>query len=174
MRRTGIVTGLVIGICFFPLPGAAEQIATASAATAGGMGYGMMLFRMVLMLGAVCAFAMVTLRWGIKRLTQLQRTGQSIEVVSRAVIEPRRAIMVVRIGTRHLIVGTGEQGMTSLGELSGEEVSALREEIGEKSRQAPKTAPSFRKVFEKVAAAKNRQSSSVIERTTNTENAQSL
>src|SRR5690606_6347653 len=111
------------------------------------MGYGMMLARMVFMLAAVCALAVISLRWGLKRLAHVNTADQSIEVVSRAVIEPRRAVMVLRIGTRHLIVGTGEHGMTPLGELSDEEAQLMREKAQEIQQTRQQTRPSFRKIF---------------------------
>lgn len=171
MQRSWIAVGLVAVIFLYSVSGSAEQITTAPVPVTG-MGYGMMLFRMVLMLGAVCALATVSLRWGLKRLSRVHRAGQSIEVVSRAVIEPRRAILVVRIGTRHLVVGTGEHGMTPLGELSEEEASALKD--ARESQEAATGAPSFRKIFSTMGASETRQSAFVLEHTKNAENVQSL
>ncbi len=175
MQRFWIAAGLIGVIFLHSVTAFAEQAALAPAAPPA-MGYGMVLARMVFMLAAVCALAVITLRWGLKRLTHVTSAGQSIEVVSRAVIEPRRAVMVLRVGTRHLIVGTGEHGMTPLGELSEQEVEAMRVKAAEIQVARQQTRPSFTKIFAATALAdsSDKKPAFVLESATNSENAQSL
>jgi flagellar biogenesis protein FliO len=109
------------------------------------MEYGAVLFRMVLMLAAVCAMAMVTLRWGLRRLVAPPGAGSPVEVVSRTVVEPRRAILVVRVGRRHLVVGSSEAGMQLLAEVTSEELAAgaVAHDLGDTAR----ARRSFREVL---------------------------
>ncbi len=175
MQRFWIAAGL-IGVIFLHSTTAFAETAVLAPAAPPPMGYGMMLARMVFMLAAVCALAVITLRWGLKRLTHVHSAGQSIEVVSRAVIEPRRAVLVLRVGTRHLIVGTGEHGMTPLGELSEEEADAMRAKVEEVHEARQQTRPSFRKIFAATALTNNsdKKPAFVLESSQSSENAQSL
>ncbi len=81
------------------------------------MGYGALLFQLVLVVIGVCALAYVILRFGLKRLIAPEGKGGPMEVVSRLPLEPRRSILLVRVGERHLIVGSSEAGLSTLGEL---------------------------------------------------------
>lgn len=166
MQRFWIAAGLLAVIFLHSASLAAEQIAATPPAPPT-MGYGMMLARMIFMLAAVCALAVVTLRWGLKRLTSAQSEGQSIEVISRAIIEPRRAILVARVGTRYMILGTGEHGMTPLGELSEEEAEAMQEKARNFQVAQQQKRPSFQKIF--TATARSEQKTPQT-----TENAQPL
>lgn len=175
MQRFWIAAGL-IGVIFLHSMTAFAETAALAPAAPPTMGYGMMLARMVFMLAAVCALAIISLRWGLKRLTNVNSASQSIEVVSRAVIEPRRAVLVLRVGTRHLIVGTGEHGMTPLGELSEEEAEAMRAKVAELQDVRQQARPSFRKIFAATALAdhSDKKPAFVLESPKNSENVQSL
>ncbi|MBA2661939.1 MAG: flagellar biosynthetic protein FliO [Bradymonadaceae bacterium] len=136
---------VVLALCV-PGPALAEELIAAASApstgTARAMGYGTLLLRMTLMLTAVCVVAYVSLRWGVKRLIGSHSSEPMVEVLSRTVIEPRRAILIVRVANRHLIVGTTEQGMSALGELSADEAAQVVVAKGLKTN-----AKSFKTVF---------------------------
>lgn len=104
------------------------------------MEYGAVLFRMVMMLAAVCAFALVTLRWGLRRFVAPRTANGPVEVVSRTVVEPRRAILVVRVGARHLVVGSSEAGMNLLTELEAGEL-AVAETTAQEHESTLASAP---------------------------------
>jgi flagellar biosynthetic protein FliO len=76
-----------------------------------------MLAQLVLVVIGVCGLAYLLLRYGLKRLVSPDRSGGVMEVVSRLPVEPRRSILVVRIGERHLVIGSSEAGFTQLAEL---------------------------------------------------------
>jgi flagellar biosynthetic protein FliO len=84
------------------------------------MEYGWILLRMIAVLGAVCALAYVSLRWGLKRYTNLQPGAKGqMEVVDRLGIGPRRSVMVIRTGGQYWLLGSSEVGLSMLGELEG-------------------------------------------------------
>lgn len=87
--------------------------------------YGFLLLRMMLMVGVVCALAMVTLRWGLKRFVNPASESKALAVVARLPLEPKRSLLVVRVATRHLIIASSEAGLTNIGELSGEDADFL-------------------------------------------------
>ena len=69
-----------------------------------------MLLRMVFVLGAVCTLAYVLLKWGLKRFVVSGTSGGAMEVVARLAVEPRRTILVVRIGETEMR-GDLEEGL---------------------------------------------------------------
>jgi hypothetical protein len=83
-----------------------------------GSDLGAMLVEMLLVMAAVCLLAYVALRWGLKRIAGLGDADDGpIELVARRQLGADRAIAVVRIGSRTLIVGESDAGLTRLGEL---------------------------------------------------------
>jgi len=82
------------------------------------------------MLGAlalVCAAAWVLLHWGLSRFVGDGDSPRDMEVLGRLNVGPKRAVMVVRVGSRFLIVGSTEDGLSRLGELSAEEAEEWRQ-----------------------------------------------
>ena len=73
-----------------------------------------------------------------------------MEVVSRLPVEPRRSILVVRIGERHMVVGSSEAGFTKLGEL--DELPAPTTEETEETEET-ESKLSFREIFQKGRAS---------------------
>ena len=53
------------------------------------------------------------------------RAGGPLELIGRLPLDGRRAVYLVRIGKRVLVLGAGDQALTSLAELSSEEVAGL-------------------------------------------------
>ena len=85
------------------------------------MEYGWMLLRMIAVLGAVCALAYVSLRWGLQRYVKSQPGSRGrMEVVDRLGIGPRRSLLVVRAGEQFWLVGSSESGLAMLGELEAD------------------------------------------------------
>jgi flagellar biosynthetic protein FliO len=69
---------------------------------------------------AVCAVAAVLL-YGARRLGVGRPTG-SVELVGRLPLDPRRSIVLVKVGETVFVIGVGEGGMTKLGELAAADV----------------------------------------------------
>lgn len=74
-----------------------------------------------LALGAVLALLVGALRV-LKRYAPAAGAGRArlpLEVIQRASLGPKQGVAVVRVGSRVLVVGTGEGGLTALTELDG-------------------------------------------------------
>lgn len=114
--------------------------------------YGWVLFRMVLMLGAVCILAWVSLKWGLKRWVTPDAKAGPMQVLARLPLEPRRSINLIKVGQRVLVVGSSEHGMHALGDLSLDEVEL--EEVEAKSEDAEEAEPSpFKSILDQVKRA---------------------
>jgi flagellar protein FliO/FliZ len=75
-------------------------------------GYGVALLQTLLALAAVCILAWVVLRWSARRGLG---TGRGrVRVLERVPLDARRALYLVQIGERVLLVGAGEGGAPSL------------------------------------------------------------
>jgi len=70
-------------------------------------GYGISLLQTLLALGAVCILAWVVLRWSAKRGLGLGG-GRRVKVLERVPLDGRRALYLVEVGGRVLLVGAGD------------------------------------------------------------------
>lgn len=84
-------------------------------------GYGVSLLQTLLALAATCILAWVVLRWSAKR--GLQLGAGRIKVLERTPLDGRRALYLVEVGDRVLLVGAGDGGAPALlAELDPEEL----------------------------------------------------
>ncbi len=116
-------------------------------------GYGLYLLQTLLALGAVCVLGYVVLRWGAKRLYGVGRPGQRMRLIERMPLDPRRSLYLIEVAGRQLLVGSTEQGVTLLTEVSpdGPELVEMKVSVSaeeddavdtEKEEAAPtKTSP---------------------------------
>ncbi|MFO0727433.1 MAG: flagellar biosynthetic protein FliO [Myxococcota bacterium] len=94
--------------------------------------FGSQLFQMVLMLGAVVAFAYLVLGKLLPRFFGMSDTGRRamlaapsrgvVEVVDRLPLDPRRSLIVVRVGGECFLVGLAGENMTMLSRLDDSEI----------------------------------------------------
>lgn len=118
-------------------------------------GYGALLFQLVIVVVGVCLLAYLILRFGVKRFLVPDSTEEgAMEVVARLPLEPRRSVVVVRVGSRHIIVGSSENGLSSLGELSDEELHYFDRE--------PAMSP-FAKLLRRKMSGKDDESGEVVD-----------
>ena len=102
---------------------APEVAAQASA----GDGYAGLLVTTVVLLLAVCAVAFVVVRL-LRRGLEGRAVGERlVTVVARVPLEPRRALYVIRVGGKTLLLGASDGGLTLLTELDGDAVPATTE-----------------------------------------------
>jgi flagellar biosynthetic protein FliO len=87
-------------------------------------GYGALLGQLIIVVAVVCGLAYVVLRFGVKRLVAPRSNGP-MEIIGRLAVGPGRSILVVRVGTRHLVLGSSEAGFTHLAELEADEVDSF-------------------------------------------------
>lgn len=85
------------------------------------------LLQMMFVLGLVCVLAYLVLGKGLPKLMSLSPAARRgmiaapprgvVEVVDRLPLDPRRSLVVVRVGKSYFLVGVSEQGMTLLSRL---------------------------------------------------------
>lgn len=89
-------------------------------------GHGAALVRMIVSLALVCGLAWVGLKWASKRLAAPAGTSADrMRVLARLPIEPRKSVVVVRVGERTLVLGSSDAGLETLAELTPREADAL-------------------------------------------------
>lgn len=118
MRNLRLLSSTILASLSTMLP----ALAWAQSAEQAEMGYGWLLFRMIVLLAIVCIFAYVVLRWGVRRFVAPDRQVGPMSVVARLPVEPRRSILLIKVGDRCMVVGSSEAGMTSLGEIPADEL----------------------------------------------------
>jgi flagellar protein FliO/FliZ len=108
--------------------------------TGAGSSYGDLLLTSLLVLGLVCIVAFLVVRVvGRVLTTGRSRGAHLLDVVARLPLEPRRALYVVDVAGKTLLVGTSEMGLSVLTELDGAVVrarAAARPAFGELVRAA--------------------------------------
>jgi flagellar biosynthetic protein FliO len=73
-------------------------------------GYGVALLQALFALAAVCLLAWVIVRWGARRGFGLGAGGRRVRVLERVPLDARRALYLVRVGDKVLLVGAGDTG----------------------------------------------------------------
>lgn len=94
-----------------------------------GASAGAMLLRTVLVLGVVLAAIYLTLNIGLRRLMGLNAVGARgngalLQVVERHAVGPRHALLVVRAGSDHLVVGQSDGQMSLISRIEPSQVEA--------------------------------------------------
>lgn len=77
---------------------------------------------------AIVLFLLILTLWVLKRFSRFRKTGladSAIDVLSIRYIERNKAVALVRVVDRVLIIGISENALTTLGELSPEELNAV-------------------------------------------------
>jgi len=98
-------------------------------AVKGRASFTWLVLQTLLILAAVCLLAYLLLRWGMRRFQGGPAgAGSALKVLDRLPLEPRRALYVVEVGNRILLLGTSEQQTTLLAELDEETAQLLRAE----------------------------------------------
>lgn len=88
-------------------------------------GFGRSFVEMLVVLGAVCLLAYLLLGKVLPRVLRVPTptaSGRLLTVLDRLPIDPRRSILVVKMGDEHFLVGSAEQGLTLLARLDPGEV----------------------------------------------------
>jgi flagellar protein FliO/FliZ len=92
------------------------------------------LFKTLLMLGVVLAIAYLTLHKGLGKLVARQNEGRRVKVVERVALDPKRALYLVEIDGKQMLLGSGEHGVVHIKDLdAGDAAPALRGVPGEKN-----------------------------------------
>ena len=73
-------------------------------------GYGIFLLQTLFALGVVCLLAFILLRFGMKKLYGL-RKGKLLHVTEHLPLDPKRSLYVINVAGKHILLGSGEQGI---------------------------------------------------------------
>lgn len=76
------------------------------------------LFKTMLMLAVVVAIAYLTLHKGLGKLLLRQNLGRRIKVVERVALDPKRALFLVELDGKQMLLGAGEGGVVHLKDLT--------------------------------------------------------
>ncbi|MCB9654313.1 MAG: flagellar biosynthetic protein FliO [Deltaproteobacteria bacterium] len=97
------------------------------------------LLKTVLVLGAVCLLAYVVLGRLLPRLLNIPAPGTSrriIQVVDRLPVDPKRSVMLIKLGERHYLIGVTEHGISLLSQVDEQDVEHALSEAGPSSSVA--------------------------------------
>lgn len=78
------------------------------------------LFKTMLMLAIVVGIAYLTLHKGLGKLVARQNLGRRVKVIERVGLDPKRALFLVEVDGRQLLLGAGEGGVVLLKEMAPE------------------------------------------------------
>ncbi|HDY87397.1 MAG TPA: hypothetical protein ENH82_04685 [bacterium] len=84
--------------------------------------------RFIIALAIVIILLILTL-WVLKHIMRLRVSGiadESLDVIAIRYIEPKKAVVLIRVLKRVLIVGISDNSISTLGELSSEEIGSLQ------------------------------------------------
>jgi flagellar biosynthetic protein FliO len=100
--------------------GAAGDPATLPAGTTG---FGVQLFQSAIALVGVCFAAWAVLRWMARR-GYGTGTNRNLRVIERVMLEPRRSVYLLEVGTRVFLVGSSDHSVSTLAELSRDDLAS--------------------------------------------------
>ena len=88
------------------------------------MDFTWLFIQMLLTLAVVCIVAVILLRFVVPKLSWARKWQKSgnFELVDRFGLDYKRAIYLVRVGKKHLVLGGSDQGLHLLKELAPEDV----------------------------------------------------
>ncbi len=77
---------------------------------------------------AIVLFLLILTLWFLKYIMRLRTSGggnSSIDVLDIRYIEPKKAVAIIRVLNRVMIIGLADNSISALGELSSEEIGTL-------------------------------------------------
>ena len=80
--------------------------------------------RLMLVLGGVLALAWVALRYWLPKFVPANAGGGLLDVIVRKQLDARNSLFVVKAGSRYLLLGSGEHGLTLIEHMDAAEVLA--------------------------------------------------
>lgn len=84
-----------------------------------------MVLKMCLTLGAVCILAFFILRYGLPKLTGLQPNSELIRLVTRFPLDQQKALYIVEVAGKTLLLGVTNERIELLAQLEKEEIQQV-------------------------------------------------
>jgi flagellar biosynthetic protein FliO len=105
----------------------AAKIETVPATSESAVDFTWLFIKMLFVLGAVTILAVLILKYGVPRTAFYKRLsrGSLFKTISRQNIEPRKAIYLVEVGSKHMLLGVTDHTITPITEVSKEEVERI-------------------------------------------------
>jgi flagellar biogenesis protein FliO len=104
------------------------QLAQSAELPAETTGFGGQLARTALSLLAVCAASWWILRYAAKRgILPRQTQSKHLQIVDRIALDARRSVVLLRVGSKVLVVAADDQGLRTLGEMDAQEFATATE-----------------------------------------------
>ncbi|MFO0563536.1 MAG: flagellar biosynthetic protein FliO [Polyangiales bacterium] len=139
------------------IPALAALAQAADELPPGTGGFGAQLARTSLALLIVCVAAWWLVRYAARRgMLGASAGGTHMTVIERVALDPRRALHLVRVGKRVLVVGASDEGLRTLAELAADELELdARESNPEPSAEPAKPKRSFADALAAVTEKKS-------------------
>lgn len=101
-----------------------SQVSTAPPTGESAVDFTWLFIRMLIVLGIVTVAAILILKYAVPRIGIIKRfqRGRHFEVLGRHVLEPGKSLYLVKTGTRYLVIGAAESGISLITELKEEDV----------------------------------------------------
>lgn len=105
----------------------AAEIETVPATSESAVDFTWLFIKMLFVLGVVTILAILILKYGVPRTAFYRRLskGSLFKTLSRQNIEPRKAIYLVEVGERHMLLGVTDHSITTIAELTKDEVERI-------------------------------------------------
>jgi flagellar protein FliO/FliZ len=115
----------------------ATDIPTEAATPGAAVDFTWLFVKMLLVLCIVCILAILFLKYVMPRtgLVRNMQKGRYFTVLGRYQLEPRKALYMVEVGGRYLVIGCADHGINLVTELSEEQASSTKGGIGESSKK---------------------------------------
>ncbi len=90
----------------------------------GSVDFTWMFIKVIIVLAFVCVIAFAVIKYVLPRASFIKQGKNSqIELVERFALEPRKSLYILRVGSRFLLLGSSENSLNSLMELSRKDLS---------------------------------------------------
>jgi flagellar biosynthetic protein FliO len=98
-------------------------ISTEPATTPASVDFTWLFIKMLLLLIVICVLAVILLKFVAPRLGLFKpfQKGRYFNVLGRYQLEPKKALYLVKVAKRYLVLGTADHGINFITEISEEE-----------------------------------------------------
>jgi len=105
----------------------AAKVETVAATPESAVDFTWLFIKMLFVLGIVTVLAVLILKYGVPRTAFYKRLtkGSLFRVISRQYVAPRKALYLVEISGRYMLLGVTDHAITPVAEISKEEAEKL-------------------------------------------------